>query len=326
MVGLATLGWNDCWAQALARQADDALRPARVVAVHRGRVAVRDDEGEALLPVLVREPALVGDWAGVRDGAVRAILERRTLLERDGAGQVANADLCIAVTSLNQDLNVRRAERFLALAHAGGVEALVVLSKGDLAQDPAGDAERVARRLSCEVIVLSAQDGWGIPGLRARLAPRRTSVLVGTSGAGKSTLVNLLLGEQRQRVLEIRSGDDRGRHATTHRELFVLDDGSLLVDTPGVRRPGMVSTDGLDETFAEIDELARGCRFADCRHEDEPGCAVRAAIDAGELDPDRLASLRKLEREGLSAQERREQARDFHRRYRKDIRARSRPR
>jgi ribosome biogenesis GTPase len=184
----------------------------------------------------------------------------------------------------------------------------------------------VQERLGCEVIVLSAHDGWGVPALRARLRPRTTTVLVGTSGVGKSTLVNLLLGEERQRTIDIRSGDDRGRHATTHRELFVLDDGALLVDTPGIRAPGMVSTEGLDETFADIEDLARACRFADCGHEDEPGCAVRAAIEAGELDPDRLRSLRKLEREGLSAQERREQARDFHRRYRREIRARSRPR
>ena len=326
MTDLTGLGWDDDWERALAQQGDGALRPARVVAVHRGRVAVRDAAGESLLPVLAPEPALVGDWAGVRDGAVRALLPRRTLLARDGAGQVANADLCVAVTSLNQDLNLRRAERFLALARAGGIDALVVLSKGDLARDPAGEAARVQQRLACEVIALSAQDGWGVAALRARLHPRTTTVLVGTSGAGKSTLVNLLLGEERQRTLEVRAGDDRGRHATTHRELFVLKDGALLVDTPGVRAPGMASTDGLDETFADIARLARSCRFADCRHDDEPGCAVRAAIEAGELDSDRLRSLRKLEREGLSAQERREQARDFHRRYRREIRARSRPR
>jgi ribosome biogenesis GTPase / thiamine phosphate phosphatase len=177
-----------------------------------------------------------------------------------------------------------------------------------------------------DVLVLSAHDGWGVAALRAMLAPGRTAVLVGMSGVGKSTLVNLLLGEERQRTLEVRERDDRGRHATTHRELFVLDDGAMLVDTPGLRLPRLAGTEGLEEAFADVESLAAGCRFRDCRHEGEPGCAVAAAVASGELDSGRVAHMRKLEREGLSAQERRERQRSFQRRHRKEVAARTRHR
>jgi hypothetical protein len=275
MTDLTALGWDDDWDRVRRQQGDDALRPARVVAVHRGRVAVRDPNGEALLPVLGTEPALVGDWAGVRDGAVRALL--------GGARSWSATAPAMWPTPTS-----------------------------------ASPSPRSTRTSTCAA--RSASSRWPAPAASRRWSrsPRATSP--------RTRWPRRRAGEERQRVLEIRSGDDRGRHATKHRELFVLDDGALLVDTPGVRRPGMVSTEGLDETFADVEDVARGCRFADCRHEDEPACAVRAAIDAGELDADRVLSLRKLEREGLSAQERREQARDFHRRYRKEIRARSRPR
>jgi ribosome biogenesis GTPase len=329
-VNLSTLGWDGAWADALADQQHPALTPARIIAVHRGRVVARAEDGDTLVPVAGSArggPPVVGDWVGIRDGAVQVVLGRRTVLAREGGDLVANADLCVVVTSLNHDLNVRRLERFVALARAGALDVLVVCSKGDLSADPAGDGERVAAHAGgAEVIVLSAHDGWGVPALRARLVPGRTAVLAGMSGVGKSTLVNLLLGEERQRTLEVRAGDDRGRHATTHRELFVLDDGALLIDTPGLRLPRLTGTGGLDEAFADIERLAAGCRFADCRHEGEPGCAVRAAIDAGRLDPGRLAHLRKLEREGLSAQQRRERHRAFQRPHRMEIQARTRRR
>jgi ribosome biogenesis GTPase len=336
---LTTLGWDDAWAAALAVHEDRALQPARVLAVHRGRYAVRGEHGDALVPAAgaleaaASDPAAlpaVGDWVALRSGeAIRHVLPRRTLLARaddDGRREAlaANVDVCLVATSLDLDLNLRRLERFVALARAGGCEVLLVCTKGDLSRDPVGQAADVAGAVGAEAIVLSAQDGWGVNALRARLQPRRTAALVGMSGVGKSTLVNLLLGEKRQRTLAVRERDARGRHATTHRELFVLDDGALLIDTPGLRLPRMASAAGVEDAFADVTGTAARCRFADCRHAGEPGCAVAAAIAAGELDAKRLEAMRKLEREGRTAAERRERAREFARRHRKEIRARTR--
>ena len=338
---LTTLGWDDAWAAALASHEDRALQPARVLAVHRGRYAVRGERGEALVPVAgaleaaASDPAslpAVGDWVALRSGeAIRHVLPRRTLLARadDDARRealAANVDLCIVVTSLDLDLNLRRLERFVALSRAGGCDVLLVCTKGDLSRDPVGQAADVAAAVGAEAVVLSAYDGWGVNAFRARMAPRRTAALLGMSGVGKSTLVNLLLGEERQRTLAVRERDARGRHATTHRELFVLDDGALLIDTPGLRLPRMASTAGVGDAFADVTAAAAQCRFADCGHAGEPGCGVAAAIAAGELAPARLAAMRKLEREGRTAAQRRERAREFARRHRKEIRARTRHR
>jgi ribosome biogenesis GTPase len=236
-------------------------------------------------------------------------------------------DLLAIVTSLNQDLNLRRIERFVTLARGEGIRPLIVLTKGDLSKDPAGEAESVARDLrDVPVLALSALQGWGFPALHTHLRARETTAMVGMSGVGKSSLLNALLGEDVQATAEVRAGDARGRHTTSHRELFVLESGALLVDTPGLRGPGMPSASGVEETFADIERLAQRCRFRDCRHDGEPGCAVEAAIASGELDPARLAHMRKLEREGLTAQERRERDRSFHRRHRKEITARARRR
>jgi len=340
-LNLTTLGWDGGWAQALADHEDATLVPARVIAVHRGRYAVRGDDIDALVPAAgaleaaARGPAelpATGDWVALRRGeAIRHVLPRRTVLSRadDDAREetlAANVDLCLITTSLDMDLNLRRLERFVALARAGGVAVLVVCTKGDLARDPVADAAAVSAATGADAIVLSARDGWGVNGLRARLESRSTSALLGMSGVGKSTLVNLLLGEERQRTLEVRERDARGRHATTHRELFALDGGALLIDTPGLRLPRMASAAGVEDAFADVAAAAERCRFADCRHAGEPGCGVAAAVEAGELAPDRLPAMRKLEREGLSAAERRQRSRAFHKRYRKEIRARTRHR
>lgn len=317
---------------------DPVESTARVVAVHRGRV--RLDTGE-LLPVtgsLENEAAsatelpLVGDQVSVSEGAVQEVLPRKNVLVRaddDGVEKplAANVDLLAVVTSLNEDFSLRRVERFVAMARGSGIDPLVVLSKGDLSDDPAGAAEELAGQLEdVPVLVISTLQGWGLPALCARLEPGTTTALIGMSGVGKSTLLNALIGEERQKTLEIREDDARGRHATSHRELFMLDNGAAVIDTPGVRSPGMASAAGVDETFADIDELAQACRFRDCLHESEPGCAVTAAIESGDLDPARLKHMRKLEREGLSAQERREQQREFHRKTRKVIAERTRRR
>ena len=318
---LVALGWDEGLAADFAAADDGALVPARALEVQRGFVLVGGAAGEWLAPVpaALRKspepwsqagPPATGDWLVVEPaGAVRGILPRRTVLRRfdETAGNeilVANADLAVVVTSLNRDLNVGRIERLFAIAHEGGIPGLLALSKSDLSTDPAIEARKLAAELGVETVFFSSRTGGGLEPLRARLRPRRTTVLIGSSGVGKSTLVNTLLGEELQRTLEIRAGDDRGRHATTSRTLLRLPDGALVVDTPGLRSPRPSGAGGLETTFEDVFALARNCRFADCTHQSEPGCAVRAAVEAGELPARRVEALRKLEAEVIQAEER----------------------
>ena len=211
----------------------------------------------------------------------------------------ANVDVALVVGSLNRDLNVRRLERFLALAADAEADALVVLSKADLSPDPAGAVldMRAALGGTVPVLAISAADGTGLDALEAWLVPGRTAVLLGSSGVGKTTLLNHLTGEERP-TLPVRGSDDRGRHATTHRELVPLASGALVIDTPGLRLPRLwEQAAGVRSVFADIDTLAAQCRFRDCTHHGEPGCAVTAALADGRLDPDRLEGMEKLARE-----------------------------
>ena len=310
---LSALGWSE----GMSHHLGVGLRPARVVAVHRGRVLLRGDgDGPRLAPVggalaHAGTAPVVGDWVGVEPGgAVRQVLPRAGVLRRKDGPAVevlaAHVDLGLVVTSANQDLNDRRLERFLALVRDGAVPACIVLTKADLVEDPEGLAADLRARTGAPVMAVSARTGAGVAELAARLPRGATSALLGTSGVGKSTLVNALLGEERQATRAIREHDGRGRHATTHRELFVLPGGALLVDTPGVRLASPAGEAGLEETFADVHELAEACRFADCAHEREPGCAVQEAIGAGALPAERLAALRRLERETRLAAERRD--------------------
>jgi ribosome biogenesis GTPase / thiamine phosphate phosphatase len=287
----------------------------RVLAQHRGRwlVATEDDEKPRLLPArgsLRATPPVTGDWVELDPGgAIAAVRERRGTLVRRAAGEAtaaqvlaANVDLALVVES-QPDPNERRAERLVALALAGGVPAALVLTKSDLAEDGQAVAARMARQLGlADGVAVSAHDGAGLAILLTLLAPGETAALIGRSGAGKSTLVNALLGENRQATRPVRAGDGRGRHTTVTRELIELPGGALILDTPGLREVGL--WDGAGATFAEIDELAASCRFADCRHDTEPGCAVRDAVD-----PERLAAWRKLEREQARLEDRRAAAR-----------------
>ncbi|MDQ3266383.1 MAG: ribosome small subunit-dependent GTPase A [Myxococcota bacterium] len=330
-MNLDALGWSEALAKAFATATRGAppLVAGRITRQERGTYYVETEKGTliARLPGRLRHRAsdpldlpAVGDWVAlsvVSDPAlVHQILPRSSLLARkaveDRAGEVqiiaANVDRVLIVEAIDVPVNPARLERLLAFARESGAEPLLVLNKADLAPDPVAAVAR-ARELvgDARVLSISAKSGEGMEAVRALLPSARTGILVGSSGAGKSTIANALLGEARQATTEVREGDARGRHTTTHREMFVLPNGALLIDGPGMREFGLWLAEGaLGETFPEVEALAQQCRFSDCSHQIEPGCAVRAAIEAGTLPPERLAGFLKL----LSDNQRRAQRHD----------------
>jgi ribosome biogenesis GTPase len=280
------------------------LREARVVLIEKGGAFLDDDELVVFPRRLRRAGATlaVGDYVRVAGGAITEVLPRRTKLSRRAAGDkaseqlvAANVDRVFIVCGLDRDFNMRRIERYLVAMRSGGAEAAVLLNKADLVEDPAARVVEVAA-LGVPVHLISAREGTGLDALA--IGPGETVCFVGSSGAGKSTLLNRLLGRDAQRTGEVRGGDDRGRHTTSSRELFAVPGGGFVIDTPGMRELGLWDAEeGMAATFADLEELAQKCRFRDCRHDREPGCAVR-----GVLDDARLADWRKLHSE-LAAQE-----------------------
>ncbi len=310
---LEVLGW-DARVAALYHDlvGDDAagLRLGRVVRVERGACLVATETGEQLARFSVL-PA-VGDWVALetRDDALTVwgtVARWSELARRDPDTErrqvlAANVDL-VLVTVPGDRPSVSRVERESVLAWESGARPVVVLTKADVAsRDLTARLEQ--RLVGVDVIVTSSVTGEGVAELAALLEPRRTAVLLGPSGAGKSTLVNALLGEPRLETGAVRSTDARGRHTTTARELVVLPRGGVLIDTPGLRSLGLLGSEGIAVAFGDVDDLATGCRFNDCAHDGEPGCAVLAAVADGTLDAARLDSYRKLEREAAFEQRR----------------------
>jgi ribosome biogenesis GTPase len=313
---LSDLGFDDRWAALLADAADTAhypdpagtVEPARVIRDDRGSVFAAGATWERRLDLPHDLAPVAGDWIGVRDGTVVAVLPRATALARprpDGAPQVlaANVDFVGVVHGLDVPLNRRRLERGLVLAWDSGAIPAVLLTKADLSEDiDAVVAEAEASAPGTEVLTLSTVDGRGLDALAALLRPARTLALLGASGAGKSSLVNALLGNELLATQGVRRGDHKGRHTTTHRELITLPGGGVLLDTPGLRALSMAAADeGVGLAFPEIEELAAACRFADCTHQHEPDCAVLAAVADHSVSADRYEGWRRIRREADSA-------------------------
>jgi ribosome biogenesis GTPase len=305
---LAELGWN----ADLAAELDPGLVPGRVTAAHRAAYDVQtaDEVVRTRLPGrMLHENAdvAVGDWVGLGDGLIRSILPRRSALVRNAAGRAtsaqtlaSNVDVAFIVSSLGPELEPRRIERYLVTIWESGATPEVVLTKADRIEDPwpmVAEVESVA--LGVPVHVVSAITGQGMDALRARIQPGTTAVLIGSSGVGKSTIVNSFVGHEQMAVKEVRADDDEGQHTTSHRELILLPGGGVVIDTPGIRELQLwdASEGGMGETFSDVEELAAECKFNDCTHTSEPGCAVLAAVASGELAPDRLQSWFKLQRE-----------------------------
>jgi ribosome biogenesis GTPase len=307
---LVPYGWDDRVAALSSYEASPEAIPARVTRVDRDRVMVvtAPDEHRA-----ARGDPLpsVGDWVGVEEGGpggdllVTSVLTRRSVLGRRHAGKspegqvmASNVDLVFVVVGIDRVV-LNRVERELVAAWDSGATPVVVVTKADLVDDPLDIATEVAvRSQGVDVIVTSAVTGAGIDDVVALPQPNRTVVLMGASGAGKSTLANALLGEDLLETGAVREHDHRGRHTTTSRSMVTLPRGGVLIDTPGIRSLGLLEfEEGLALAFADIEALAEGCRFRDCTHRSEPGCAVRVAVVNGDLDAARMKSYEKLQRE-----------------------------
>jgi ribosome biogenesis GTPase / thiamine phosphate phosphatase len=326
---LCEFGYSPSFEAAFRDLAEDGEVPARIVEEQRDRFRIvlpgedgelREEEAQ-VSGSLARESAsaaglpAVGDWAAIRPrrggcGLIRKLLPRASAFMRKAPGDVrhdridaqvvaANVDAAFIVAAAGRDWNLRRIERYVALSRAAGALPVLVIAKADLAEDPEALLVGAARAApGLRTALICAPEGRGLSELSFALQPGKTIVLVGSSGAGKSTLLNALAGGEVARTGEVRADDQRGRHTTAHRQLFRLPSGALAIDTPGMRELQLwADEEAVGSAFPEIEALASECRFRDCAHENEPGCGVRAALEAGELDAGRYESWRKLSKE-----------------------------
>jgi len=313
---LSTLGWDPAWDAVRAIASYDDCEPARVATQHRGGYLLFTEGGEQTASVSGRfrhdahVPAdfpVVGDWVLQRDGVIHALLPRRTAFSRktnlgliEEQVAAANVDVVFVVAALDADpslLNLRRIERYVTVAYESGAEPVLLLSKSDLCADLDATVTAVHEIVpGTAVHAVSARTGDGLAILDAYCRPGRTAVFLGPSGVGKTTLLNVLTGTERA-TAAVRQ-DGRGRHTTTQRELVLVDGRGIVIDTPGMRELQLWDAEaGLSAVFADVESLAGDCRFADCTHGAEPGCAIREALETGRLDGERYAAYRKLERE-----------------------------
>lgn len=323
MSSLIQLGWDEVWAAQFEALARDGETPARVSLEHNHVLRVLGRDGEQLAELAGRmrheaanrsEMPAVGDWVIMRpataEGArpqIRAILPRHSVFSRKSAGHetkeqvvAANIDTIFLVSGLDQDFNARRIERYLVMSRQSGAQPVIVLNKSDLPVNLPRilkDIDGIAPNVPVHAVSAKGQ-GADVNALRAYLTVGRTVALLGSSGVGKSSIINVLAGQDLLKTAEVRESDGRGRHTSVHRQLVVLDDGGVVIDTPGMREIQLWDADeSVDEVFPEIEARAGDCRFRDCRHDTEPGCAVKAAVTDGTVDADRYESFIKLQHE-----------------------------
>ena len=326
-IDLKDLGWDDGWSKVFEPFAADQLVPARIAIEFNYIYRVFAESGElqvqhsGKLRHEAETLSAVGDWVAIRPtpgeetGTIEAILPRRTKFSRKVKGELtveqivaANIDTVFLVMGLDGDYNPRRLERYMLLAYESGASPVVILNKSDVADHLAEDMDEIrAQTVGIPVHAVSAKEKSGIEAVTGYLGPGRTGALLGSSGVGKSTIVNALIGEEKFKTRDVRASDSRGRHTTRHRNLILLpDQRGLLIDTPGMRELQLWTQEGSRETFEDVVELAAGCHFTDCRHRDEPRCAVKQAVEDGTLAADRLEGFLKLHDEMKSLEDRKD--------------------
>ena len=316
---LVDLGWSDRFAHSFVPYAAQGYRVGRVAVVHRSQYHLFTEQGDAIATLTgkfrhqAQNPEdfpAVGDWVVIQAAReqtlIEAVLPRKSQFSRQAAGMrtaaqivAANVDTLFLVSGLDQDFNLRRIERYLVMAWESGASPVIVLNKADICQDLDHRIQAVETiALGVPVVPLSALQQNNLEALTTYLTPGHTIALLGSSGVGKSTLTNQLMGNTVQATQAVREDDSHGRHTTTYRTMLRLPTGALLIDTPGMRELQLwLTEDSMDETFADIETLAQQCRFRDCQHQSEPGCAIQAAIEIGELSAKRFGNYQKLQKE-----------------------------